>query len=44
MIFQLGYTFIGCVLLGISRQWTGSIVYATVTHTAVNYIAWSTPY
>lgn len=44
LIFQLGYTFIGCVLLGTSRQWTGSIVYATVTHTAVNYIAWSTPY
>jgi membrane protease YdiL (CAAX protease family) len=41
--FQLLYTFVGCVVLGLTRQWTGSILYATVTHTAVNYVAWSTP-
>jgi len=40
--FMLVYSFAGCVLLGLSRQWTGSILYAAVTHTAVNYVAWST--
>ena len=41
--FQAVYTFAGFVLLGLSRQWTGSIIYATVTQMAVNYVAWSIP-
>jgi membrane protease YdiL (CAAX protease family) len=40
--FQLSYVFVGCVLVGLSRQWTGTIMYATLSHMAVNYIAWST--
>jgi len=40
--FQLAYTFVGFVVVGLSRQWTGSILYATLTHSAVNWIAWST--
>jgi membrane protease YdiL (CAAX protease family) len=40
--FQLSYVFVGCVLVGLSRQWTGTIIYATLSHMAVNYIAWST--
>ena len=40
VLFQLLYTFAGCLVAGLSRQWTGSILYATATHTLVNYIAW----
>ncbi len=40
VLFQLLYTFAGCLVLGLSRQWTGSILYATATHTLVNLIAW----
>jgi membrane protease YdiL (CAAX protease family) len=39
--FQLAYVFVGCIFVGLSRQWTGSILYATASHMAVNYIAWS---
>ncbi len=42
LVFQLMYTFAGCLVLGLSRQWTGSILYATMAHMAINYIAWST--
>lgn len=41
VVFQLIYTFAGCILTGLSRQWTGSIIYVTITHMVVNYIAWS---
>ena len=37
--FQLVYTFLGACLVGIIRQWTNSIVYITLIHMAVNYIA-----
>jgi membrane protease YdiL (CAAX protease family) len=37
--FQLTYVFVGFVLTGLSRQWTGSMLYATLTHSAVNWIA-----
>lgn len=40
--FQLAYTWSGFVLTGLSRQWTGSLLYATVSHSAVNLIAWLT--
>jgi membrane protease YdiL (CAAX protease family) len=42
-VFQLGYTFCGYVLLGLSRQWTGSVLYATASHCAVNYFAANPP-
>lgn len=41
--FQVLYTFVGCVVVGLSRQWTGSLLYATVTHSAINFAAWATP-
>ncbi len=37
--FQLAYTFLGACLMGIIRQWTGSIVYIMLVHVAVNFIA-----
>lgn len=40
--FQLTYTAGGLAMVGLSRQWTGSILYATITHSVVNAIAWST--
>ncbi len=39
--FQLVYTFLGMLLVGLARQWTGSILYGAVTHMAVNLIAWA---
>ncbi|MBN2583275.1 MAG: CPBP family intramembrane metalloprotease [Planctomycetes bacterium] len=38
--FQLTYTFLGLLLVGLSRQWTGSLFYITATHMAVNLIAY----
>ena len=38
--FQMCYVVAGLVVIGLSRQWTGSILYATATHSAVNAIAW----
>ena len=38
---QLLYSAAGLVLVGLSRQWTGSILYATLTHSAVNAVAWT---
>ena len=40
VVFQLCYTFVGCILTGLSRQWTGSIFYVTITHMAANFITW----
>ncbi len=40
LVFQLGYTAAGFVLTGLSRQWTGSIAYVTLSHMAVNFVAW----
>ena len=37
--FQLGYTFLGACLMGVIRQWTGSILYIMIVHMAVNCIA-----
>ena len=41
LLFQLAYTSAGLIVAGLSRQWTGSIVYCTMVHSAVNLIAWS---
>lgn len=40
MVFQLLYTGIGLLIVGLSRQWTGSMLYTTLTHTAVNFLSW----
>jgi membrane protease YdiL (CAAX protease family) len=40
VVFQLAYTAAGFLLTGLSRQWTGSLLYATLSHSAVNLIAW----
>jgi membrane protease YdiL (CAAX protease family) len=39
VFFQLAYTAVGFMLTGLSRLWTGSILYATLSHSAVNLIA-----
>jgi membrane protease YdiL (CAAX protease family) len=41
--FQMFYTFLLLLLIGLSRQWTGSILYVTAAHTAINLIAWAIP-
>lgn len=40
VLFQLFYTGVLGIIPGLSRQWTGSIYYAVVTHSAINFIAW----
>ena len=37
--FQLAYTFAGAILMGMIREWSGSLVYITIVHMAVNWIA-----
>lgn len=39
--FQLFYTGVLGIVPALSRQWTGSIVYVTLAHSAVNFIAWA---
>jgi membrane protease YdiL (CAAX protease family) len=38
-VFQLCYTFVGGFVTGLSRQWTGSLIYCTAAHMAVNWLA-----
>lgn len=40
--FQLCYTFLGMLLVGLARQWTGSIIYGAISHVGINFIAWAT--
>lgn len=40
VLFQLCYTFSIFVVAGLSRQWTGSILYFTLCHMAINFVAW----
>lgn len=40
VVFQLGYTAGGFLLVGLSRVWTGSILYGVLEHSLVNLIAW----
>ena len=42
VLFMLTYTFVGMVVTGLARQWTGSLLYGAVAHMAVNLIAWAT--
>jgi membrane protease YdiL (CAAX protease family) len=37
--FQIAYTFVGGMLVGLARQWTGSVLYGMLSHMAVNAIA-----
>src|SRR5207244_4387542 len=37
---QLCYTFAGAAFVGLSRQWTGSVIYVTAAHMAGNCYAW----
>jgi membrane protease YdiL (CAAX protease family) len=39
--FQLCYVFVLTLLSGLTRIWTGSVLYAIVVHMGVNYIAWA---
>jgi membrane protease YdiL (CAAX protease family) len=39
-LFQLFYTSVLQLIPWLSRQWTGSIWYAVLTHSAINFIAW----
>jgi hypothetical protein len=38
--FQLGYTWAAFTFVGMTRQWTGSILYVTLAHMAGNFVAW----
>lgn len=42
LIFQLIYSFLGLLLVGLSRQWTGTILYVLFVHVSVNLIGWLT--
>jgi membrane protease YdiL (CAAX protease family) len=39
--FMCAYTFLGYTVVGLCRQWTGSVLYVTAAHVAGNYIAWA---
>ncbi len=39
VVFQLAYTFLGGVWVGLARQWTGSVYYGMLAHMASNFIA-----
>jgi membrane protease YdiL (CAAX protease family) len=39
VVFQLVYTYVLFVWTGLTRQWTGSILFFTLTHSAINFIA-----
>ena len=39
VLLQLFYTFAGCLITGLSRVWTGTILYATLTHSVINLAA-----
>lgn len=40
VLLQLAYTFAGALIVGLTRQWTGSIWYVTIAHTIGNFGAW----
>lgn len=39
-VFQFFYTSVAYIVPALSRQWTGSIFYVVLCHSAVNFIAW----
>ena len=40
VVFQLFYTWAAFTFVGLTRQWTGSILYVNLSHMAGNFIAW----
>jgi hypothetical protein len=40
VIFQLYYTWAAYTFVGLTRQWTGSLLYITLGHMAGNFIVW----
>jgi hypothetical protein len=40
VLFQLLYTWAGYTLIGLTRQWTGSLLYITLAHMAGNFVVW----
>ena len=38
--FQLVYTWAGYTVVGLTRQWTGSLLYVTLAHMAGNFVVW----
>lgn len=38
--FQLLYTWAAFTIVGLTRQWTGSLIYVTIAHMSGNFIAW----
>ena len=40
LIFQLVYTFVIFIVIGLSRQWAGRIIYYSMTNTSLNFVAW----
>jgi Type II CAAX prenyl endopeptidase Rce1-like len=38
--FQLAYTWAGYTVVGLTRQWTGSLAYVTLAHMAGNFVVW----
>lgn len=43
LTIQIGYTFLGSCVIGLARQWTGSLYYGLAAHMLANFIAWSIP-
>jgi|SRR5262245_6319569 len=41
VVFQLVYTWAAYTFVGLTRQWTGSLLYVTLAHMAGNFIAWA---
>ncbi|MCA9057818.1 MAG: CPBP family intramembrane metalloprotease [Planctomycetaceae bacterium] len=40
VLLQLCYTYLGYLMMGLVRQWTGSLLYVTFTHSLGNLIGW----
>ena len=40
VVFQLGYTWAAFTFVGLTRQWTGSILYVDLAHMAGNFVPW----
>ena len=40
VLLQLLYTWAAFTFVGLTRQWTGSLLYVTIGHMAGNFVAW----
>jgi hypothetical protein len=41
VVFQLAYTWAAFTFIGLTRQWTGSILYVDLAHMAGNFVPWA---